>query len=133
VVNASGSFFPCDYFNSCANANAVEGLEGLWRFELDPADAGIKQEWFKRTLPGRIRLPGILQSQESGSLVSTSTPWVLSLYDRFWYLREDYKAYTETGKVKVPFLSQPQRHYIGPRGFSADVQIPPNFLGRRSC
>ena len=109
----------------------LRGLEGLWRFELDPADAGIKQEWFKRTLPGRIRLPGILQSQESGSLVSTSTPWVLTLYDRFWYLREDYKAYTETGKVKVPFLSQPQRHYIGPAWFQRDLLIPPNFSGRR--
>ena len=112
-------------------ASRTRSLEGFWRFELDAADAGLKQEWFKRNLRGRIRLPGILQSQEYGSPISTTTPWVLSLYDRFWYLREEYKAYTEPGKVKVPFLSQPQRHYIGAAWFQRDVQIPLNFSGRR--
>jgi len=56
---------------------------------------------------------------------------VLSLYDRFWYLREEYKAYTEPGKVKVPFLSQPPRHYIGPAWFQQEVPFPQNFAGRR--
>ncbi|HEY4423432.1 MAG TPA: glycoside hydrolase family 28 protein [Pyrinomonadaceae bacterium] len=61
-------------------------LDGVWRFDLDPSDVG-------------------------GNDITTDTPSVLSLYDRYWYLREDYKAYTERGKVKVPFLSQPMRHY----------------------
>jgi hypothetical protein len=74
-------------------------LDGPWRIDLDPADAGLKQEWFKRRSRGSIiRLPGILQSREFGSPISTSTPWVLSLYDRFWYLREEYKAYTERAR-----------------------------------
>src|SRR5262249_53135292 len=86
-------------------------LGGDWRFALDRDDAGVKGEWFRRDLPGHIRLPGVLQSQNFGDLISTNTPWVLSLYDRYWYLREDYKPYTNTGNVKVPFLSQPPRHY----------------------
>ena len=107
-------------------------LDGFWGVELDPADAGLRQEWFKRRRRGSvIRLPGILQSQEYGSAISTSTPWVLSLYDRLWYLREDYKAYTQPGKVKVPFLSQPPLHYIGPAWFQREVAIPQNFYGRR--
>ena len=106
-------------------------LDGFWRIEMDPADAGLKQEWFKRRLPYLIRLPGILQSQDYGLPISTSTPWVLSLYDRFWYLREDYKAYTEAGKVKVPFLSQPPRHYIGPAWYQRDLQIPQSLSSRR--
>ena len=106
-------------------------LNGLWRFELDSADVGLKQDWFKRSLRSPIRLPGILQSQNYGLPISTNTPWVLSLYDRFWYLREDYKAYTEPGKVKVPFLSQPPRHYLGAAWYQRDVQIPPNLSGRR--
>lgn len=106
-------------------------LEGVWRFEMDSADVGVKQEWFKRTLRNPIKLPGILQSQNYGQPISTNTPWVLSLYDRFWYLREEYKAYTEPGKVKVPFLSQPQRHYIGPAWFQRDVQVEPGQAGRR--
>lgn len=106
-------------------------LDGLWRFEIDPTDAGLRQEWFKRNLRNPIKLPGILQSQNYGLPVSTNTPWVLTLYDRFWYLREEYKAYTEAGKVKVPFLSQPQRHYVGPAWFQRDVQILQNLSGRR--
>ena len=67
-----------------------------------------------------IRLPGILQAQNHGDDITTKTPWVLSLYDRFWYLREDYKDYTERN-VKVPFLSQPPRHYVGVAWYQRDV------------
>ncbi|HKG80217.1 MAG TPA: glycoside hydrolase family 2 TIM barrel-domain containing protein, partial [Pyrinomonadaceae bacterium] len=62
-------------------------------------------------------------AQNYGNEISTSTPWVLSLYDRFWYLRDDYKGYVEAGKVKVPFLSQPPRHYLGVAWYQRDIQI----------
>ncbi len=106
-------------------------LSGYWQFALDPTDAGVKEQWFSRDLRGRIRLPGVLQAQGYGNEISTNTPWVLSLYDRFWYLREDYKPYTERGKVKVPFLSQPARHYLGVAWYQRDIQIPQNQQGRR--
>src|SRR4051812_14440639 len=76
-------------------------LAGEWRFALDRADAGLRERWFDQTLLGRIKLPGVLQSQGYGDLVSAETPWVLSLYDRFWFMREDYKAYARAGEVKV--------------------------------
>ncbi|MBC8030890.1 MAG: discoidin domain-containing protein [Pyrinomonadaceae bacterium] len=112
-------------------------LEGYWSFEMDPADAGEHQQWFNRNLRNGIRLPGILQqSQFYGgdnitTQITTRTPWVLTLYDRFWYLRDDYKAYLEPGKVKVPFLSQPPRHYLGAAWYQRDIHISPQFLGRR--
>src|SRR5580698_9270125 len=79
-------------------------LAGTWRFALDRADAGRMEEWQKRNLPDKIHLPGILQAQGYGDEISTNTPWVLSLYDRFWFLRADYQAYIRPGNVKVPFL-----------------------------
>ena len=106
-------------------------LQGWWRFELDPLDAGEGQQWFKRDLQNRIQLPGILQAQDFGNAVSVDTPWVLSLYDRFWYLRDEYKAYTERGKVKIPFLSQPPQHYLGAAWYQRDIQIPPALAARR--
>src|SRR6266545_1923203 len=106
-------------------------LAGTWRFALDPADAGVKEQWFSRDLLNHIRLPGVLQSQGYGDEISTKTPWVLSLYDRFWYLREDYKAYTQPGNVKVPFLSQPPRHYLGAAWYQRDIEIPQAWLGKR--
>src|SRR5205807_875702 len=111
--------------------NAPIDLAGQWRFALDRADVGVKEEWFDKQLPDRITLPGVLQAQGYGDEISTSTPWVLSLYDRWWYLRADYKAYTEPGNVKVPFLSQPPRHYLGAAWYQRDIEIPPDWQGQR--
>ena len=105
-------------------------LSGFWRFSLDRTDVGINQQWFNANLPQRIRLPGILQSQFYGDEISTSTPWVLSLYDRFWYLREDYKDYIDKN-IKVPFLSQPPRHYLGVAWYQRDIDIPSAWVTRR--
>jgi beta-galactosidase len=106
-------------------------LDGYWRFEMDPSDAGVQQQWFNRPLRQYIRLPGILQAQGFGNDINTETPWVLSLYDRYWYLREEYKPYTERGKVKVPFLSQPQRHYLGAAWYQREIEISRSLFGRR--
>jgi beta-galactosidase len=106
-------------------------LDGLWRFALDPTDAGEKQLWFNQRLPFPIRLPGILQAQLNGWPITKDTPWVLSLYDRYWYLRDEYKDYTEPGKVKVPFLSQPPRHYLGAAWYQRDFDIYQYQTARR--
>ncbi len=106
-------------------------LAGTWRFALDAADEGVKQEWFSRDLPEVINLPGALQAQGYGDPISTGTPWVLSLYDRLWYLREDYKSYTGSGNVKVPFLSQPPQHYLGAAWYQRDIEIPPAWKEQR--
>ena len=98
-------------------------LDGLWRFALDKTDSGEKQQWFNQRFIYPIKLPGILQAQNYGDPISTDTPWVLSLYDRYWYLRDDYKDYTDTNKVKVPFLSQPQRHYLGVAWYQRDIDV----------
>lgn len=113
---------------STARAGYVTPLEGYWQFELDPGDAGLRQEWFNRILRGRIRLPGILQWSPDNSIrygrpIGLDTPWVLSLYDHYWYLRDEYKPYTESGKVKIPFLSQPPDHYLGAAWYQRDITV----------
>ncbi len=108
-----------------------QDLAGDWRFESDLGDSGIIQEWFNRRLRYSIKLPGTLQSQNFGNDVSTNTPWVSTLYDRFWNLRDEYKPYTTPGKVKVPFLSQPARHYLGVAWYQRDIDIPQYMQNRR--
>ena len=112
------------------SANLI-GLAGEWRFALDRGDVGLQESWFNRRLADRILLPGVLQSQGYGDEISTQTPWVLSLYDRYWFLRDEYKAYTQPGNVKVPFLSQPPRHYLGAAWYQRDIEIPAEWRGRR--
>ncbi|HET6976410.1 MAG TPA: discoidin domain-containing protein [Pyrinomonadaceae bacterium] len=112
------------------HVSVPQDLSGQWRFALDRFDEGVTQQWFSRRFPEFIKLPGILQAQYQGDEITTKTPWVLSLYDRFWYLREDYKDYSERN-VKVPFLSQPPRHYLGVAWYQKDFNIPSNWVGRR--
>jgi hypothetical protein len=112
-------------------ADLVIPLAGEWRFSLDRSDVGVREQWFNLDLKDRIKLPGALQSQGYGDEISTGTPWVLSLYDRLWYERADYKAYTQPGSVKVPFLSQPPRHYLGAAWYQREIEIPHEWQERR--
>jgi len=114
-----------------ATAAETLPLAGQWRFALDRNDVGTNEHWFSKTLPDTIQLPGILEAQGYGDEISTSTPWVLSLYDHYWFLRADYAAYTNSGRVKVPFLCQPQRHYVGAAWYQRDVEIPADWAGKR--
>ena len=50
-------------------------LAGMWRFQLDHANAGIKERWFERTLPQKIRLPGSLPAQGVGDDITVETKW----------------------------------------------------------
>ena len=106
-------------------------LSGEWRFALDRSNQGYDKNWFNQSLPNRVLLPGVLQAQGYGEEISTRTPWVLSLYDRNWFEREEYKAYTKPGQVKVPFLSQPPRHYIGAAWYQRDIRVPEDWRGKR--
>ena len=107
-------------------------LAGAWRFALDRTDAGVPQKWFTKKLPDKIQLPGILEAQGYGDEISIHTPWVLTLYDHFWYLRADYAAYANAGHVKVPFLCQPPWHYLGAAWYQHDFEIPESWQGKHT-
>ena len=46
-------------------------------------------------------------------------------------MRADYAAYTNAGSVKVPFISQPPRHYVGAAWYQRDIEIPKKWDGKR--
>ncbi len=115
----------------CSQQSYVMDIKGAWRFAVDRDDAGIKEQWFKRTLPEKIQLPGTLQEQGFGDEISTETRWMSRLHDRFWYLRAEYKKYGQPGNIKIPFWLQPERHYVGTAWYQRQVTIPPEWQGRR--
>ncbi|MGA2052735.1 MAG: sugar-binding domain-containing protein, partial [Opitutales bacterium] len=78
-----------------------------------------------------ITLPGILQAQGYGDEISASTPWVALLGVAPWKTNPDHDKYSQPGNVKVPFLSQPPRHYLGAAWYQRDVVIPQDWAGRR--
>ena len=112
-------------------AQQVLDLAGKWNFALDRDDSGIKENRFNKNASEQINLPGILQSQGFGDDISTKTPWVLSLYDKNWFEREDCKQFTQTGNVKVPFLSQPPKHYLGAAWYQKEIEIPAAWNNKR--
>jgi hypothetical protein len=118
-------------FAFSSHAAETFSLQGKWSFGIDREDRGLGEQWFSHPLPDKINLPGVLQSQGFGDEISIKTPWVLSLYDRLWYLREDYQAYTNAGSVKVPFVCQPSRHYLGAAWYQREIEIPKDWDGRR--
>ena len=110
----------------------TQSLAGQWRFSMDRTDIGAREQWFNRDLSERIELPGILQAQGYGDEISVDTPWVAALpRDMRWYLLPQYKAYTQPGNVKVPYLSQPPRHYLGVAWYQRDVGLPESWRSRR--
>ncbi len=116
-----------------ASKGAVS-LAGDWRFALDPADVGSADYWFNKVMPSdlRISLPGILQTQGYGDEITAETQFVAALpRDMRWYLLPQYKEYTKPGNVKVPYLSQPVRHYLGVAWYQRDIEIPQAWDGKR--
>src|SRR5262245_56806146 len=125
------SFLMSILVTSIASAASVD-LSGEWRFSLDRNDTGKSESWFNRDLSDRINLPGILQSQGYGNDISIETPWVAALpRDMRWYLLPQYAAYTKPGNVKMPYLSQPPKHYLGVAWYQRDVDVPQDWSGKR--
>ena len=88
-------------------------LSGIWKIRL-VTDYGLQE--------GDIRLPGVLQAQGYGNEITFDTQWISGLHDTFWWEREEYQYAQENG-TKVPFLSQPPRHFIGKAYYQREIDI----------
>lgn len=101
-------------------------LTGEWRFQMGYEEAEPSEIPFE----DRIQIPGILQGQGYGEEISYHTHWVSSLHDPMWYLREEYQRGQKEG-VKVPFLSQPPRHYLGVAWYQRKISVEEGFYELR--
>lgn len=119
-------------FTAQLRAAEIIPLAGEWRFQLDRNDVGTNEQWFNKTLPDKIQLPGILQAQGYGDDISTDTPWVLTLGDAWWKIQPASlrEHFSQPGHVEVPFLSQPPKHYLGAAWYQRDIEIPASWSGK---
>lgn len=88
-------------------------LSGIWKVQLQTASGMQEKE---------VCLPGILQAQGCGNEIAKETKWVSSLHDPYWWEREEYQYAQENG-IKVPFLSQPPRHFLGKALYQRKFEI----------
>ena len=106
-------------------------LAGHWRFHLDRADAGIKEQWFAQKLSDTIRLPGSLPEQGIGDDISVNTHWTGGIVDHSWFTAPEYAPYRQPGNIKIPFWLQPEKYYTGAAWFQRDIEIPKYWTDER--
>ena len=111
---------------------ASRSLAGLWTARLDRDDAGLEQQWSRSTLVGSaVELPGCIQAQGMGDRPTVDTAWTAGLIDLSWYDRPEHARYREADAFASPFFPMPARHYVGPAWFQREVDVPPEWDGRR--
>ena len=98
---------------------------------MDRSDAGVTGNWPGTTLTDKINIPGVLQAQGYGDDISLDTPWVGPLGAQSWRTNPELSRFTEPGKVKVPFLAQPPKHYLGVAWYQRDIDVPASWSGKR--
>ena len=73
----------------------------------------------------------IEQSQGYGDEIRVDTPWVAGLpRDMRWYTLPQYAPYTRAGNVKMPYLAQPTKHYLGVAWYQRDIDILQSDSGK---
>ena len=118
--------------SASAQQSPTLDLAGEWRFAMDRGDIGTGEKWFDKSLSDHIKLPGILQGQGFGDDITVNTPWVAALpRDMRWFDLPQYAPYTKDGNVKMPYLSQPPKHYLGVAWYQRDIELPTAWAGKR--
>ncbi|MDR0844337.1 MAG: beta-galactosidase [Tannerella sp.] len=119
-------------FFACNQRTDVVSLDGEWRFRLDPADAGVTEEWYKNAFTERIQLPGSLQEQGYGEDIDVTTQWTGEIVARSWYDAPQYAKYREKGNIKVPFWLNPDKHYVGVAWYQREITVPGDWTKGKS-
>ena len=111
--------------------NSSFSLSGTWDFQIDRQDAGVKEQWFNKSLDESINLPGSMPEKLKGNNVTARTKWTGSLYDSSYYFNPYMEKYRIEGQVKLPFFLTPDKHYVGVAWYQKKVTIPSDWKGER--
>lgn len=116
---------------ACTEAPRVISLQDTWAFQLDSADVGQSEQWFLKSLPETIHLPGAMRDEGKGYDPSLAMHWTGSIYDSSWYFAPRLAKYRTPAHLKFPFWLTPVKHYLGPAWYQHTVHIPASWQHRR--
>ena len=51
----------------CGCATELAGLDGSWRFRMDPDDKGQSQQWYLQKFTDTVQLPGTMDQNQKGN------------------------------------------------------------------
>jgi len=106
-------------------------LSGTWKFQADPEDKGIKEQWYSKPLNDDIKLPGSMAENLKGDDITLKTKWTGSIYDSSFYYNPRLDKYRQPGNIHIPFWLTPAKHYVGAAWYQKEVSIPANWKGKR--
>ncbi len=106
-------------------------LKGKWRFKIDANNEGLKNKWFKTTLPDLVNLPGSMAENGKGDDITLKTKWTGSIYDSSFYYNPNLAKYRQPNNIKLPFWLTPAKHYTGVAWYQKDIVIPADWKSKR--
>ena len=117
-------------FTSCVQKSKTIDLTGEWTFQIDTANIGITEKWYKHTFTETVQLPGSMRDNNKGFEPSLTTQWTGSIYDSSWYFNPALEKYRTEKPLKFPFWLTPNRHYVGAAWYQKEVNIPKSWSGQ---
>ena len=106
-------------------------LSGDWNFSLDPENIGEQEQWFSKTLPLTIKLPGSTTENGFGDDITVDTKWTGGFWNNAWFTEKKYEKYRQDGNIKISFWLQPTKHYVGSAWYQKNVVIPQNWKNKK--
>jgi hypothetical protein len=106
-------------------------LSGIWQFQIDRNDIGIKERWFSKKLSDHIFLPGSMNENRKGDDVTLHTPWTASIYDSSFFYNPRLSKYRTQDNLKLPFWLTPVKYYVGVAWYQKEILIPREWSGKR--
>ena len=91
--------------------NESLSLSGTWQFREDPEYKGVSEKWYNSDLKDEVTLPGSMNTNGKGDLVTVNTPWTGSMGNRTWYEAPEYAKYRDPKDTKVVFWLSPDKYY----------------------
>ena len=111
--------------------NTTLDLSGIWQFQIDRNDVGVKEQWFSKKLADKITLPGSMNENRKGDDVTLHTQWTASIYDSSFFYNPRLEKYRDPDNLKLPFWLTPVKYYVGVAWYQKEVTIPVNWKGKR--
>ena len=99
-------------------------LSGRWQFHEG-------SEELPAQFDDAIQLPGSMLTNGKGDEISLQTPWMMQIDEHNpYYHGTFYAKYRQPGNIKVPFILQPEKYYVGPAWYQRIVEIPKAWKGQ---
>lgn len=110
--------------------NESLSLSGTWQFKEDPDDKGVSGKWYNSDLKDEVTLPGSMNTNGKGDLVTVNTPWTGSMGNRAWYEGPEYAKYRDPKDTKVVFWLSPDKYYTGAAWYQKKIVVPADWKSK---